>query len=229
MKETLLSVCVMHPKECNLSLLISRIPKGSQIVSCVIEQVDEYDEQFELIADTPNIVSLKYKYKSYGIDFDFAAIRNEMDSYAAGQWVLHIDSDEYLANHPDDVIDEILAMEKEGCVAGWTSIAGITFDKSDGKHVRERYALHSCRLFKKNSGINWEGICHEVPVTNGEQLPFHDTNIILIHDGYMIDNEGFEHKAERNGKLLIREYTRNPSKRVWNYLVKTFSNMKLEE
>jgi len=224
MTEQLLSVCIMHPKECNLSMLISRLPKDVQIVSCVIQQVDEYDEQFELIADTPKIVTLQYKYKSYDVDFDFSAIRNKMDFYASGKWVLHIDSDEYIANHPQDVIDEIQAMDDEGCVAGWTSIAGITFDKPENAVVRERYATHNLRLFKKNSGIEWEGICHEVPTTKCDELPFHDTNIILIHDGYAIEKESFTPKAERNAKLLIREYTRKPTQRVWTYLIRTFQH-----
>ena len=228
MKEQLLSVCVMHPKECNLSMLISRLPKDAQIVSCTIEKVDEYEKQFELIADTPKIVTLQYRYKSYDVDFDFSAIRNMMDFYASGKWVLHIDSDEYIANHPDDVIDEIQSMDAEGVVAGWTSIAGITLDKPIDSQVRQRYALHNCRLFKKNSGINWEGICHEIPTTNGNELPFHDTNIILIHDGYAIDEIAFNPKAERNAKLLIREYTRKPTQRVWNYLVKTFTHLSKE-
>lgn len=228
MTEKLLSVCVMHPKECNLSMLISRLPKDAQIVSCMIEKVDEYDEQFELIADTPKIVTLHYKYKSYDLDFDFSAIRNAMDKHASGKWVLHIDSDEYIANHPQDVIDELQSMDEQGVVAGWTSIAGITFNNPIDAPIRDRYALHNCRLFKRNSGINWEGICHEIPTTNGDELPFHDTNIILIHDGYAIEKESFTPKAERNAKLLVREYTRKPTQRVWNYLVKTFTHLSKE-
>lgn len=216
----------MHPKDCNLSMLVSRLPKDAQIVSCIIEQSDDYQEQFELIANTENIVSIHYKYNDYEKDFDFAEIRNTMDSYASGKWVLHIDSDEYIANHPDDVIDEIKSMEISGVVAGWTSIAGITFANSDDKHIRDRYALHNCRLFKKHTGISWEGIVHEVPTTNDKELPFHDTNIILIHDGYAIEESAFNPKAERNAKLLIREYTRKPTKRVWNYLVRTFQHFK---
>lgn len=219
----------MHPKEVNLSMLLSRIPKGAQIVSCRIEQADEFEDHFELIADTPNIVSLVYRYKSYDIDFDFSAIRNKMDEMASGEWCLHIDSDEYIGNRPEDVIDELHAMNEVGAVAGWISISGLMYKNSNEIAPRERYAIHSCRLIKRNSGITWEGIVHEIPTTHGKELPFVDTDIFLLHDGYKIETDDFQKKAERNGTLLIREYTRQPTKRCWNYLIKTFTNLKLKE
>jgi hypothetical protein len=225
----LLSVCIIHPSKTNLSRLISRLPKGTQIVSCAVEQKDEFDEAFEVIANTPNIVSIRYNYKDYGIDFDFSAIRNKMDELASGKWVLHIDSDEYLATFPEDAIAEIQAIDEAGAIGGWITISGLMYDSSDEEKPRERYAFHTCRLLKRNAGLSWEGICHEIPTTNDEQVPFVDTDIVLIHDGYKIDVDGFQDKSERNGKLLIREYTRKPSKRAWNYLCKTFSTLKLKE
>jgi hypothetical protein len=52
---------------------------------------------------------------------------------------------------------------------------------------------------------------------------------MLIHDGYKLDDNGFMDKGERNAKLLIREYTRKPTNRVWNYLIKTFGILKLKD
>jgi hypothetical protein len=225
----LLSVCIIHPKKANLSRLISRLPKGTQIVSCAVEQRDEYENQFEVIANTPSIVSIHYYYQDYGIDFDFAQIRNKMDELASGDWSLHIDSDEYLGTFPEDAIAEIQAIDEAGAVGGWITISGLMYDTSHEDRVRERYSLHAGRLHKKNSGLFWEGICHEALVSNDETTAFVDTDIVLIHDGYKIDSDGFEDKGTRNGKLLIREYTRKPSKRAWNYLIKTFSTLKAKE
>jgi len=225
MNDVLISCCVMHPEKTNLSKWISRIPKGAQIVSCIVKQQDEYESQFEVIAETRNLVSLQYNYKSYDDDYDFSAIRNFIDAKAWGTWLLHIDSDEYIANPMEEIIDEIEAMDATEAIGGWITIAGIVYKDSDKEHARERYALHACRLLKKNSLLKWEGICHEVPSGNDEPVPMVDTNIVLIHDGYVIEHNDFVKKAERNGKLLIREYTRKPTQRVWNYLIKTFKTL----
>lgn len=225
----LLSVCIIHPKKANLSRLISRLPKGTQIVSCAVEQKDEFENQFEVIANTPNIVSIHYNYKDYGIDFDFSAIRNKMDELASGIWCLHIDSDEYLGTFPEDAIAEIQAIDEAGAIGGWISISGLMYDLSNEDKVRERYSFHAGRLLKRNSGLFWEGICHEALTCHDETAAFVDTDIVLMHDGYKIDDEGFEEKGTRNAKLLIREYTRKPSKRAWNYLIKTFSTLKAKE
>jgi hypothetical protein len=205
------------------------LPKGVQIVSCCVKQVESYENQFQVLGITDSLVSLEYHYTDYFKDFDFSAIRNFIDQNATGRWLLHIDSDEYLGNPPEQVIAEIEAMDCSEAVAGWISIAGVMYDTSNDTHPRERYALHACRLLRRGSGITWEGICHEVPSTHGEARAFVDTDLLLIHDGYMINSEGFEDKAERNAKLLIREYMRNPTPRVWNYLKKTFSTIKLKD
>ena len=229
MNEVFLSCCVMHPKKADLSKWVASIPKGAQIVSCIINQQDEFEDKFEVIAETKNIVSLQYNYKSYDEDFDFSEIRNFMDSKAWGQWLLHIDSDESIATNINELYDELYAIDDTEAKAGWITIAGVMYKESSTKHPRERYALHACRLFRKNAGIKWEGICHEIPSELGAETPMVDTNIILLHDGYMIDDDGFQTKSERNGKLLIREYKRKPTVRCWNYLIKTFTNLKLKE
>jgi hypothetical protein len=227
-KDILLSCCIMHPEKVDLSKLLSRIPKESQIVSCIIKQVENYETQYVVIGKTSRLVSLEYHYSSYEIDFDFSAIRNFMDQEADGVWSLHIDSDEFLGTHPEELIAEVQAMNETKAVAGWTSISGIMHDSHQVDGVRERYIVHSCRLIKRNSGMFWEGICHEIPSSEIKEVAMVDTDIILIHDGYKISNELFETKGVRNGKLLLREYNRKPTKRVWNYLIKTFKTLSLE-
>jgi hypothetical protein len=220
---------VLHPKNADLSKWVARLPKGVQIVSCCVQQVESWENQFNVVAITDKLVSLEYFFTDYGVDYDFSAIRNFIDQNATGKWLLHIDSDEYIGCHPEQVIAEIEDIDAAGADAGWITIAGMMYKTSNEIHPRERYALHACRLIRRGSGITWEGICHEVPTTHGEARPFVDTDIILIHDGYMIESEDFEEKAERNAKLLIREYTRKPTPRVWNYLIKTFSTIKLKD
>jgi hypothetical protein len=49
---------------------------------------------------------------------------------------------------------------------------------------------------------------------------------MLYHEGYMIEEDEFQTKGERNAKLLVREYRRHKSERNWQYLIKTFSTLK---
>lgn len=227
-KNILLSCLVMHPEKADLSKWIARIPKEAQIVSCIVKQVDSYTSQFHEIGKTSKLVSLEYHYTDYEKDFNFADIRNFLDRSADGEWLLHIDSDEFLGTHPEELLAEINAMNETKAEAGWITIAGIMHEQGETKDIRERYCLHSCRLLKKSSNIQWEGICHEVPNGGDREIPMVDTDIVLLHDGYKIDLESFQNKGVRNGKLLLREYARKPTKRVWNYLIKTFRNLSLE-
>ncbi|MFM8759083.1 MAG: hypothetical protein ACKODS_05995, partial [Methylophilaceae bacterium] len=224
----LLSCCVMHPEKVDLSKWTARIPKGTQIVSCVVKKVESYESQFVVIGKTNRLVSLQYLYTDYEIDFDFSAIRNFIDSEADGEWLLHIDSDEFIGSHPEEVLAEVRAMNETEAQAGWITISGIVHEPEDVTDIRERYCLHSCRLLRKSANIKWDGICHEVPNAEGKEVPMVDTDIVLIHDGYKIDKDSFQIKGVRNAKLLLREYQRKPTKRVWNYLIKTFRNLSLE-
>ena len=64
-----------------------------------------------------------------------------------------------------------------------------------------------------------------------EDVTVADTDILLWHLGYNLSAEELRDKAERNAKLMIREYTREKSDRNWQYLINTFSyhKTKLEE
>lgn len=226
----LLSVAVMHTEKTNLSKWIASLPKGIQIVSCVTVQKDKFEDEIEIIANTKNIVTFRYYYKSYDDDFDFSKVRNYMDEYASGRWILHMDADEYIGMPHDELISIVEDIDKTDAVGAWLTICGIMHKQDTATDLRERYSIAALRLVKKCEYMQWEGICHEwVDTIDDDNNKVYDSDIILIHDGYKLDDNGFMDKGERNAKLLIREYTRKPTNRVWNYLIKTFGILKLKE
>jgi len=226
----LLSVAVMHTEKANLTKWIASLPKGVQIVSCVTVQKDDFTDEIELIADTKNIVSIRYYYKSYDDDFDFSKVRNYMDSYASGKWILHMDADEYIGMSKEELISIVEDIDKTDAVGAWLTIAGIMYKQDAVTQLRERYCIGALRLVKKCDFMKWEGICHEyVDTIDDEKKEVYDSDIMLIHDGYKLDDSGVNDKGVRNAKLLIREYSRKPTDRVWNYLIKTFGFLKLKE
>lgn len=229
-KNILLSVAVMHPQNSNLRKLISTLPKGVQIVSCVTIQSDSFTDEIELIANTENIVSLNYYYTSYDVDFDFSKVRNYMDSYASGEWILHIDSDEYVGNPKEELLSIIQDLNKTDAVGAYLTIAGAMYRHDAVNDLRERYANPSLRIVRNCESMKWQGIVHEwVDSIDDDRNYVYDSNVILIHDGYLITDKEFQDKGLRNGKLLIREYTRNATDRIWNYMIKTFKFLQIKE
>lgn len=229
-KDILLSVAIMHPENANLRKLISTLPKDAQIVSCVTVKVDKVDNEIELIANTENIVSLKYYYTSYDTDFDFSKVRNYMESYASGAWIIHIDSDEYIGNPKQEFIDIIEDLDKTNALGAYLTITGAMYKHDVVNGLRERFSIPALRIVRNCNEMQWQGIVHEwVDSIDDDNRYVYDSNVILIHDGYLITDKEFQEKGIRNGKLLIREYTRNATDRVWNYMIKTFKYLQIKE
>lgn len=229
-KGILISVAIMHNENANLRKLISTLPKGTQIVSCVTVQSNDFENEIEVIANTENIVSLKYYYKSYNEDFDFSKVRNYMDFYASGRWIVHIDSDEYVGNPKEEFLNIIEDLDKTDSIGAYLTIAGNMYRHDAVNELRERYSLPALRIIRNSNAMKWHGIVHEWADTTDENNKYvYDSNVILLHDGYLLTDEQFQDKGKRNGELLIREYTREPTKRIWNYLIKTFKYLQIKE
>jgi hypothetical protein len=126
--------------------------------------------------------------------------------------------------------ENIKALEETDAVAAGLTIVGMRseLDERVG-YVRQRYAGANLRIIRNHKGIKWKAICHEHLDLHGQDVTVADTDILLWHLGYNLDTEQLRDKAERNAKLMIREYTREKSERNWNYLVNTFSYLQQKQ
>ena len=224
-----MTFCVMYTDSDNLiewrkALPLSNDKHKVQIVACKTEQSDNVTEpEIEVIGDTDLLTGLVWRYKNFEEQFDFAAVRNVMDSYARGEWIMHIDSDERLTTNHDDLWAYLEALTKTDAPSAYVSIYGKTISK-DYSARAERFISANMRLHRKSAGLKWQGICHETLDESAfEKKLFADSDIMLYHLGYNESLELLKSKAERNARLLVREYMRKKSERNWDYLKKTFS------
>lgn len=223
-----LSVCVLYTKDDDLiewrkALPISKGENKLQVVALRTEQSDDVTEpELEIIGDTELLTGLVWRYNDFERDFDFAKLRNIADEYARGEWVLHIDADERLTTPHGDLWANLEALQKSGAPAAYVSIYGIMYGVNPSGRP-DRYINANMRLHRKSAGLKWEGICHETLDQSAfDKKLFADTEIMLYHLGYANGLEVQKQKAERNAKLLIREWLREKSERNWSYLIRTF-------
>lgn len=223
-----LSVCVLYTHDDDLmewrkALPISKDGKKLQVVALRTEQSDNVTEpELEVVGDTELLTGLVWRYKDFERDFDFAKLRNIADQYARGNWILHIDADERLTTPHGDLWAYIEALEKSEAPAAYVSVYGLLHGSNDSGRS-ERYISANMRLHRKAAGLKWSGICHETLDKSAfDKMVFADTEIMLFHLGYNKGDATQKQKAERNAKLLIREYMREKSPRNWEYLKRTF-------
>ena len=197
-------------REWRMALPLSKENRRVQIVALKTEQSDDVTEpQLEVIGDTELLTGLVWKYKSFEHDFDFAKLRNIADQYATGDWILHIDADERLTTNHADLWDTLEALEKQETPAAYVSVYGLMHGvNANGRS--ERYNNANMRLHRKKANLKWAGIVHETIDEAAHEIgTFADTEIMLYHLGYSNGPEVQKQKAERNARLLVREYMRD--------------------
>jgi glycosyltransferase involved in cell wall biosynthesis len=185
------------------------------------------EPEFKMIGRTSDHIVLSWEYPSFEEHFDFSYCRNKLDEYATGDWILHMDSDERLASPHDEFWAYLSEINPTEAVAAYVSIAGCNYD-IDVNHpnIRARYNIPAMRLHRRSAFLEWERICHETLRLEIDGLVTADTDILLYHKGYSQDKGAILEKAKRNGRLMVREYTRDKSERNWDYLVNTFHYVK---
>jgi glycosyltransferase involved in cell wall biosynthesis len=182
---------------------------------------------FQEVGRIDDHIVLSWEYPDFEEYFDFSYCRNKLDEYATGDWILHMDSDERLASPHDEFKVYLRELDNSEAIAAYVSIAGCN-NEIDNQHpnIRKRYNIPAMRLHRRSAFLKWQRICHETLELDIEDTITADTDILLYHKGYSQDVEVLMQKAERNGGLMVREYTREKSQRNWDYLVNTFSYLK---
>ena len=220
-----LTVCVLYDNNENLIRWRKSLPiENVQVIALkTVHNPKLIEPQFEEVGVTTDLVGLQWTYNDFEEQFDFSYLRNKCDEYANGDWILHIDSDEYLTTPHVDLWAFLDAINETEANAGYVSVYGLL---TISGNIRDRYSHPNMRLHRRAAGLKWSGICHETIDSDAHKTVWADTEIMLYHEGYMIDQDEFQIKGERNAKLLVREYRRHKSERNWQYLIKTFSTLK---
>ena len=149
---------------------------------------------------------------------DFAAARNESLKYAACDWILRTDADEYIEEQEKPKLLQAIA-------SGTASIfLGVTHSRHlDGKEE----IVENVRLIKNHLGLHYENPIHETITPSAVELGLTQvkTNIHFIHTGYLLEMEGFEKKLQRNLIICEKGLMKDPD----NFYLKIINGVSLYE
>ncbi|PHL06370.1 glycosyl transferase [Enterococcus faecium] len=202
------SVCIISKnEEKNILRCIDSIYNlADEIIFVDTGSTDHTRDLIEEVADT------KFKIFDYEWSNDFSAARNFSIEKATKEWILVIDSDEYIL--PKEIIKIKLLISM--------------FDRYEKKeNIRISCAIkqsngvitHSqSRLFRNNGLIKYFGLVHEELRINKKinSLINIESGVSVFHDGY--SDTVSTHKEERNTNLLLKMMKIEPTYIRWTYM-----------
>lgn len=193
-----LSICIITKNECeNLKICLDRIKDlGCEIV--VVDTGSTDDSRKIASTITPCV------YEFAWCD-DFSAARNYAVQKAGNDWILFLDSDEFV-----DMFDMPKLLEQMQTMPA--SIGHIhikSLYESDGQMMSSTEPI--ARLFSRKL-YHFEGRIHEqiVPLDTSTEPDYFDAPIYVTHVGYQGNDTYRTEKANRNLKLLLRELDAQP-------------------
>lgn len=133
---------------------------------------------------------------------NFAEQRNFALNHMRTDWILMLDSDEYISNFDLDLFKNIIEDNKVG---------GINFKiKNYVDNSNALYYHRYTRMFRNEQGFKFEGKIHEQIKESIENKGYSifESDFEITHTGYSEINED---KLERNLKMLVEEGNYNPN------------------
>ena len=148
---------------------------------------------------------MNYKKVQYihNSDFNYADARNAAKYYAEGEWILSLDTDEYLLK---EQLPELVNMVANAPIsAGGISVTVFSHIRDGDKYQRDAQAV--VRLFRNDRRIMWQSQIHEVVSFSIQRAGYLilDSTITIFHRGYECKRDGIRAKLERNKMGLMRE------------------------
>ena len=155
---------------------------------------------------TDNSIEVARKYTEHVYHFDwisdFAAARNFSVSKATNDWILVLDTDEYVTSVDMEAIYELIKKYP-------TSIGRLirtSPDKADNTVVD-----HVERLFNRHYYMYQRPIHEQVlPINDDDIYSTFDIPLFVDHDGYLGDTSAMRLKAKRNLDILLASESKYP-------------------
>lgn len=143
-------------------------------------------------------------------DDDFSAARNAGSAACRPGWVLHIDSDEWLAPGAWTVLGAALDVLDDHPEHQVVALALTVVDST------ARLAAPIGRGLRAGGGVAWDGRVHErLRLRAGGEPRLVEIDAVVLHDGY---GEGRgETKLARNRRLLDAQIEADPAEPLWRY------------
>lgn len=192
--------------------------KIKRAIKSVINFVDEV-----VVVDTGSIDKTKDIIKSMGPKVnlferewtnDFSQARNYCISKARKEWIMFLDSDEYVKitniEQTKTLLKYLSKYENPAIV-----LTPMVFEKNLG------LASTTPKLFLRNSQISYFGLVHEELRVNGnsESVTYIQVEIDYIHDGYVDNGDMNNPKIQRNISLLRKMLKIENANPRWRYFL----------
>ena len=195
-----ISVCIItRDEESRIGKCLSPLkPYGFEIIVVDTGSKDRTKE-----------IALQYTDKVYDFEWinDFSAARNFSIKKASHNYILVLDSDEYLTELDIEAMYE--AIEKHPHGVGM--LLRNNFYEQQGKVYNSPDRVE--RLFHRRY-YDYRQTIHEQVTnikTNSTYYERYDIPLTVDHDGYMGDEDAKRKKVERNNSLLFKEIETNPN------------------
>ncbi len=133
---------------------------------------------------------------------NFSEMRNITLSYANGEWVMILDADEVLENY-----EEVLSLFDNNTINNYNAVK--FYIKSLKKSYEQDFSILAQERIFRRQGFHYANAVHNNPIFEPPSL---NSNISLLHYGYVIDDkELMEKKFKRTSTLLIKELEKDPT------------------
>lgn len=130
---------------------------------------------------------------------NFADARNHALQFATGEFILHLDADEYLGKNANDLLEPL---DRD------YYFVRIRNELSDGTAEMHQFV----RLFRNDPRLRFEGALHEqINLLKHKELTYGLTNTIIYHDGYKTEIVKDKAKNDRNMKIILDEVKLHPN------------------
>ena len=188
---------------------LPNLPESSlgliEVISCKNEKGEEdridYDGEYQI---AKNLIFKRCKFTYTDWRFDLA--RNSAKRIATGDWILSLDSDEYIDKYQlQKIIDFTDQAAKNVGGIYCTVISHVQQEVGYGLEAVQKV----CRLFRNSPEFQWRSRVHEfidysIREENGFSIT--DSTITIMHDGYeQTDLQGILDKFQRNYLMLCKE------------------------
>ncbi|GAB2541014.1 glycosyltransferase family 2 protein [Gracilibacillus alcaliphilus] len=157
-------------------------------------------------------ISKNFQARIFHYDWDdhFANARNTGLQQATGDWILWLDADEQIDYHKIEELRQTL-QQTDAAVLSLPIINYIS-DTLEDSH-NQAYLYHQPRLFRNHQHIQFIHRIHEtLDIPNPVTVEYLD--IPIYHFGYITEVNKQKKKADRNKRLLMKDYNK-PNHSPW--------------
>lgn len=195
-----ISVCIITKNE-------------EKYIETCLKNLKRYDWEI-VVTDTGSTdktveICQKYALHVHHFDWinDFAAARNYCISKASNDWILSVDSDEYLNNQQTS--EELIKLLKP-CLTHPESAGMVKIINPMNSSAAASTSIEPVARFFHKKYYTYKGKVHEQPVRiDGNKPTYFETPFSLYHEGYA-DAVLVQKKAQRNITLLKKELETTP-------------------